>query len=573
MTTLRFALALPRLTSVEPARVQKMPNLQDLCGNVPQLWIATGTHVADLGPAGCVIGTLFCGENARRVSRLPEAGVRSARTIAADLAANFWGAYLAILFDCDCSEWALLPDPSGLVPVYRLVTSTHILVTSDPKFFEPACGQRMEVSWDSLGQFLMRPELRSRQTCLVNVDELRTGALTLPASSDQDEISIWRAEQFLPGRHSPSFDDARLHLRETAIRVMGAWADELGPVAVAVSGGVDSSLVCAALARAQKPFSCITLATSDRSGDERDYARLLAKHLGAEYAERIYDPVRFDPQTSASAGLARPSRRSFLSTVDALLADAAGDLEARIVFDGNAGDNLFCFLHSAAPLVDRLRIEGVGRGAIETLLDMCRLTGCDVPTMVKAAARRLVSGPRDHWPCDQRLLAGHLTSNGALDPVTPWLDIDVGRHGGKRDHLALIMRAQHHVHGIGPGPRRFSPLMSQPLLELCLEIPTWLWVKGGRNRALARDAFAPDLPQSLLVRTSKSGPDSFIRLAFHHHRSALRENLLDGLLEQHGLLDRASVEIALELDTSLDGSTIYRLLDLAEAETWARSWQ
>jgi len=448
-----------------------------------------------------------------------------------------------------------------------------VVLTSDPKLFEQACGKRMSISWDSLARFSMCSELRARQTCLVGVDELRPGALTYPAACDSEEFPIWRAQQFLPGRPSPSYDKARAQLRDMAIRVMGAWADELGPVAVAVSGGVDSSLVCAALARAQKPFCCVTLATADRSGDERDYARLLAEHLGAEYAERIYDPARFDPQVSASAGLPRPNRRSFLSTIDALLADAADNLGAQIVFDGNVGDNLFCFLHSAAPVVDRLRVEGPGRGAVETLLDMCRVTGCDLPAMVKATLRRLVRRPGGEWPCDRRLLADHLASDEALDPVTPWLDINVGRHGGKRDHFALIMRAQHHVHGLGIGPERFSPLMSQPLLELCLSIPTWLWAKGGRNRALARDAFAADLPPSLLARTSKSGPDSFIRLAFHHHRSALRELLLDGLIARNGLLDRASVEAAFELDTSLNGSTIYRLLDLAEAETWARSWQ
>mgnify|MGYP003315672893 CR=1 FL=1 len=86
-------------------------------------------------------------------------------------------------------------------------------------------------------------------------------------------------------------------------------------------------------ANEQSSADIVTLATADRSGDERDYARLLAKHLGAEYAERIYDPVRFDPQISASAGLPRPSSRSFQSTIDALLADAAGDLGAQIVFD------------------------------------------------------------------------------------------------------------------------------------------------------------------------------------------------------------------------------------------------
>ena len=573
MTTLRFALALPRLRSGASARLQTMPSLKDLCGDIPRLWTARDTRVADLSSAGCVIGTLFSRDTAHRVSQLPEVGARSAKCLAANLAANFWGAYIAILPDQDRSDLAVLPDPSGLVPIYRLVTTTHVVLTSDPKLFEQACGKRMSISWDSLARFLMCPELRERQTCLVGVDELRPGALTYPTACDPEEFPVWRAQQFLPGRLSLSYDEARAQLRDAAIRVMGAWAEELGPVSVAVSGGVDSSLVCAALARAQKPFSCVTLATADRSGDERDYARLLAKHLGAEYAERIYDPARFDPQVSASAGLPRPSRRSFLSTIDALLADAADNLGAQIVFDGNAGDNLLCFLHSAAPVVDRLRVEGPGRGAVETLLDMCRVTGCDLPTMVKATLKRLVRRPRGEWPCDRRLLADHLGLDEALDPVTNWLDIDVGRHGGKHDHLALIMRAQHHVHGLGVGPERFSPLMSQPLLELCLSIPTWLWAKGGRNRALARDAFAADLPQSLLARTSKSGPDSFIRLAFHHHRSALRELLLDGLIARNALLDRASVEAAFELDTSLDGSTIYRLLDLAEAETWARSWQ
>jgi len=66
--------------------------------------------------------------------------------------------------------------------------------------------------------------------------------------------------------------------------------------------------------------------------------------------------------------------------------------------------------------------------------------------------------------------------------------------------------------------------------------------------------------------------DSFIRRAFDCHRAAIRDLLLGGVLESSGLLDRPSLEEALCTDIAYSGSIVYRLLDLAEAENWARSW-
>jgi len=115
--------------------------------------------------------------------------------------------------------------------------------------------------------------------------------------------------------------------------------------------------------------------------------------------------------------------------------------------------------------------------------------------------------------------------------------------------------------------------MSQPLIEFCLSIPTWIWPEGGINRALARSAFATELPREILTRTSKSGPDSFIRRSFDQHRLTIRNLLMDGLLAQHEVIDRSAVHDALNSDVISGGDIVYRLLDLAEAEIWARSWQ
>jgi len=175
-------------------------------------------------------------------------------------------------------------------------------------------------------------------------------------------------------------------------------------------------------------------------------------------------------------------------------------------------------------------------------------------------------------PLDYRLLDPATSTHQVIEPLVDWLEADLGSHEGKRDHVSLLAKAQHHVHGVTSGSARFSPLMSQPLIETCLRIPTWLWPKGGLNRALARAAFADTLPADILRRTSKAGPDSFIRRGFREHRKQLHDLLRHGHLATNGILDVGAVDKAFATTLEKDADMIYRLLDLAEAENWSRTW-
>lgn len=569
----RFVLAVPRRRGVPPV-VRRSASPDDVCGDNAAFWVSDDTPEVSLGSHGYLIGCVFSAQTARTVDAVPLSEFESAKTAALRLVRDYWGAYVAVLPDPGRRTLALLVDPSGLFPIYRRMSQTHVVFASDACLLGEAVGDRPKVDWAALALFLRYPELRQKRTCLAGVEELAPGTLIATGGTQELELPVWSGSDYLPQGRAPSFGDAAAELRELATRTCAAWTDLFGRVAVATSGGVDSSFLCAALAAGDRDFGCITLATSDSSGDESDYARLLADHLGADFTRRFYDPAWYCPTACASAGLPRPGRKGFLTAVDALLAAGSSAQGKTIVLDGNGGDNLFCFLHSAAPIVDRLRNEGPGAALFETLPDMCRVTGCDVPTMLRATGKRLMGGhSKQEWAPDSRLLAGGAVSEHLPEPLTPLHRLATWRHPGKRDHLALIMRAQHHVHDFALGPARFSPLMSQPLLEFCLGVPTWTWVTGGQNRALARAAFANLLPRSVLDRTSKAGPDSFIRGAFDRHRAVLRDLLLDGLLAEHGVIDRAAVGQAFTLETSRRGSLVYRLLDLVEAENWSRSWE
>ncbi|HLY88554.1 MAG TPA: hypothetical protein VKQ27_06175, partial [Acetobacteraceae bacterium] len=79
-----------------------------------------------------------------------------------------------------------------------------------------------------------------------------------------------------------------------------------------------------------------------------------------------------------------------------------------------------------------------------------------------------------------------------------------------------------------------------------------------------------DLPAPVLDRRSKGGPDGFLLDIFHEHRQQLREQLLDGLLCHHHVIDGWAVEAALAREGPVRNTDYLRLLQLADAEAWCR---
>lgn len=574
MTPCSFVLAVPTDWNGTGA-IERVARTNEVCRDRPSVWLGATTHAIRLGADGLVIGPLFRRGGTQPLDTLGDAFETdcSPITTAGRLVREYWGGYFATGLDPDRGGIWALSEPSGLLPVYRATTRTHTLLATEVGLLVDAGLTWPAIAWAALADHLRYPELRQAQTCLTGVHQLAPGYLVRTARDAGSPLPIWRPDTFMPRSPLPDFAEGVAALRSCAVETIGAWAGLNGPVAVAASGGVDSSFICAALAHAKQPFGCVTLATADPSGDESTFVTALGQHLGVEVVTAAYDAGLVDITRPASSGLPRPNRRTFLQALDVALDQARSQLGATTVFDGNGGDNLFCYLHSAAPVVDCLSIRGPWP-AFSTMLDMCAVTGCDLAAMGRATWRRYKRGAsRKPWAADLRLLAADLQSAGTVEPLTPWLCAQVGAHRGKIDHLALILQAQNHIHGLGgTGTPRFSPLMSQPLLELCLTLPTWLWCQGGINRAIARAAFASDLPPSILRRTSKAGPDSMIRQIFARNRGEVRDLLLGGSLAAEGVLDRHAVAAAMATDTLSKDAIVYRLLDLVEAENWVRSW-
>ena len=133
---------------------------------------------------------------------------------------------------------------------------------------------------------------------------------------------------------------------------------------------------------------------------------------------------------------------------------------------------------------------------------------------------------------------------------------------------------QNHLEGFGRlhDAPIISPLISQPVVETCMAIPTWLWCAGGINRSVARAAFADRLPPMVSGRRTKGAFDAYCARVFDANRGAVREMLLNGALARQHLIDTRQIAAALSPAT-LSRTDMLRLLDLVDVEAWIDAWR
>jgi len=526
-------------------------------------------NVLAVGDRGCIVGTLFHRHGpAEAVRQLGDADVQAivqggGRT----LLGRFWGGYVAALDEP--AGLKVMRDPSAALPCYMGRAGDHIGFASDAELLVETGFADGEVDWDGLAAHLLGSGLPTPGTALRGIREL------LPAF-------VWRHFEDQRPCWSPWDHAADLHrgdgsagerLARTIKHCVHAWASTQGRLLASVSGGLDSSIVAAALAQSGADASCLTMYGEDSSGDERPYARTLCRHLGLPLLERPYELDRIDISEALGTHLPRPTDRTHALSYERAHVEVAREIAASAFITGNGGDSVFGYSHSAAAAADRYLAEGLGGGFVTTLRDVSRQTGCGL-VRAAAAALRIARGSRAYrWRPDGLFLSRDIVESLGQLPGHPWLDAPAGALPGKAAHIASLLRMQQCLE---PSRSRelpvLNPLLSQPVVELCLAVPSWQWRTGGRDRALARRAFANDLPPAILQRRVKGGPDGFAALVLDRFRAQIRERLLDGHLARRGIIDRDKVERELAAELSSAGEERARILEFVAAEAWIDSW-
>lgn len=526
-----------------------------------------------VGDCGLVLGRLHARGGERIAGFDPPAAARLLWDSGGALTRSFWGSYVAFLDDTAHGRRIALRDPSGAIPLYAAQTRGQCCYFSDPGLAFDLGLIGREVDRAFVAHWLAFPHLRTARTGIAGVRELLPGMRRIAQHGEERIEAVWTPWDHVGAQPILDFDEAARQLRETVLGAVSRLAAGRRRILVELSGGLDSSVVAAALAECGAPFSCINFATGQRDGDERHYARAVAARLGVDLAEILLDDHEADLCAPPRVRRLRPGAVGVLGPIDAAITAHARRIDAETLFSGGGGDNVFCFLSSAAPILDALTMRGP-RVAGVAWRDVAALTGSNLWTAARYALRKARRrGSRPVWRTDRDFLPPE-TAAIPVD-VHPWLETPSDILSGQREHVEGLVVIQDFLdasdRAFEIGVERL--LLAQPIVELCLRIPSWLWVRGGRNRAVARAAFADLLPPAILNRRTKGRLETMCVQAFMRNRAHLRPLLLEGQLAGERIVDRAAIEAYLDAGERPVDHRYFRLLDIATLELWLRGWR
>lgn len=529
---------------------------------------ASETRTLDSG-TGVVLGRIFnrnieSTETARRVTFGATETAAIVSTGGKRLFERYWGRYVAIVRSPRTGEVWVLRDPLGQMPCMLTTVKGVTVVFSDLEDCLKLGGLKFSVNWNYIAGILANPGLLTRETALDEVSEVQLGERVRFSGASVARSIEWRV--FDVARHDRilKVDDAVSQLRETTRGCIHAWASCYSGLIHNLSGGLDSSIVLSCLkdAPARTPFTCLNYYGTGPSEDERPYAQRMARHVGAELVESRLDPsdVRLERITTLRRS-ARPGHYMYELEHGELELQLAQQKGANGLFSGSGGDGIFYQARAELAVADYFFEHGFGSGLLRAAVDAAQVSRKSIwPLLAKAIRARVL--PKRFNPVaesgrPERTLVNADVLKSAAGKVEldhPWFTKQATRGvaPGILWHVSTVSIPPVYYSSFAPeaAPERTTPLLSQPLVELCLRMPAYLLIRSGRDRAIARKAFAADLPEAIVKRTAKGRIDQYLRNILDANLEFVREFLLDGILVSKGLLNRENLELYLSKERS-----------------------
>jgi asparagine synthase (glutamine-hydrolysing) len=488
------------------------------------------------------------------------------------------GMFAVALWDATRERLVLARDRVGKKPLLwtRLPDGT-LAFASELKALLRLPGVSRELDPAALDAYLALQYVPAG-TALRRVEKLPPGHLLVAEGESVRVEPYWSLE---PRAEELSDEEWLERVRDTVGAAVRRRLVADVPLGALLSGGIDSSIVVAEMARAGGRVRTFTVGFGDERYDERAYARAVAERYGTEHEEVVVDP----DVTELLPRLARTFDEPLgdEAALPQFVVSALARQHVTVALTGDGGDEAFAGYerYAAVALASRVAVPGAGAAA-----RVLRWAGRGEPRSRANRAGRLLEAAA--LPAEARYgrlmevfpesLRAELWEPGFFAAPEPAAEL----LGTSADGISELQRLD--VRTYLPGDLLLkadlasmahslelrSPLLDHAVLELGVSLPDRLKVDGRRGKVALRRAFAEALPPQVAGRGKTGFGVPIARWFREDLRTLAGDVLLDETARARGLFRPGAVARLLHEHVSGRADHAHRLWCLLTLELWQR---
>jgi asparagine synthase (glutamine-hydrolysing) len=426
------------------------------------------------------------------------------------------GMFAIALWDSVRRRLVLARDPFGIKPLHWSQSRGRLAFASELRALEQLPGFPRDLDLGAIESYLAFNSIPSPLTIYRSARKLRAGHRLVWEEGGSPRVERYARPAPVPADELRAEGEAELaaELRDRLRDSVRAHLVADVPVGVLLSGGIDSAALAALAAEESGgQVSTFSIGFAERSFDELDRARSVAKRYGTDHHELVLRPDAVDLLPRVAAAFDEPFADS--SALPTWLVSQLAAEHVKVALSGEGGDELFggYYTYVADLLAPRL---GPAAAALRPLIDRLPSSSRRVPLEYKAKrfARGAALPPleRHHawkeiFSADARAELGHgrdaagsdpldvlrerYAESAGAEPLARLQDVDVGVYLvddllTKTDRASMAHSLETRV-----------PFLDPAVYELARALPRRMRVRGLAKKRLLRRAVAPLVPREI----------------------------------------------------------------------------
>ncbi|MFC2523702.1 MAG: asparagine synthase (glutamine-hydrolyzing), partial [Lautropia mirabilis] len=508
-----------------------------------------------------------------------------------DCFAMLRGMFAIAIVDQDRRRLVLARDRIGKKPLYLGELSPGVLgFGSELKTLLAVPGWQPRISMDAVQDFFSLGYIPAPDTIFEGIGKLPPGHwMSIEPGRDGGAPNIVQTRyshvDFLP-KWTDNEDTLQERLfaeLDDAVRVR--LVSDV-PFGAFLSGGLDSSVVCALMTRhLSQPLKTFSIGFDEAGFDELPDARRVAQHLGTEHHEMVVRPDAANLLETLVHHFDEPFGDS--SAIPTFLVSQLAARHVKMVLSGDGGDELFAGYsrYRRYATLQRIRRATLGMAPGLAKLGGALLPGARGRRLSGIGQRLGLPWPDDYLalvalanPADLRLLFGERAHADPFSSVRQrFVRSDIDSHaeqilsGDMDTYLVDDILVKVDRTTMANSLEARAPLLDQNLIAFAARLPFDLKLRGEQGKYLFRKVATRLLPAEVLTKRKQG----FAIPLATWFRNDLRPMLLDTIgsraFKERGIFDQAGIQrLVDEHQQGLQdrGELLWMVMVL---ETWMRT--